>query len=117
MPKRTGEMWKSSRKIKIRIGSTISFPIYFQVNNWIPVGAVIAFAGEINFSPHDARPILGHGGEINIDNNARFFYLNGYWFRLIDASTCEAEAEADPQFKIFVCSLTGSIVLFVPSRD
>jgi hypothetical protein len=36
-------------------------------------------------------------------NEARFRYLNGYWFRLIDASICWATAKADTQFAIFPC--------------
>jgi len=39
--------------------------------------------------------------KINVDNKARFRYLDSYWFRLIDASICCATAEADTQFAIF----------------
>jgi hypothetical protein len=39
--------------------------------------------------------------KIDIDNNARFRYQIGYWFRLIDASICGATAKADTQFTIF----------------
>jgi hypothetical protein len=39
--------------------------------------------------------------KINVDNKARFRYLDSYWFRLIDASICCAAAEADTQFAIF----------------
>jgi hypothetical protein len=39
--------------------------------------------------------------KINIDNKARFRYLDGYWFRLIDASICWAATEAGTQFTIF----------------
>jgi hypothetical protein len=38
--------------------------------------------------------------QIDIDNKARFCYLDGYWFRLIDASTCGAKADADTQLTI-----------------
>jgi len=37
--------------------------------------------------------------KIDIDNNARFRYQVRYWFGLIGASICEAEA--DTQFSIF----------------
>ena len=33
----------------------------------------------------------------------KFRYLNGYWFRLIDASICWTAAEVDTQFAIFPC--------------
>jgi hypothetical protein len=39
--------------------------------------------------------------KINVDNKARFGYLDSYWFRLMDTSICWAEAEADTQFTIF----------------
>jgi hypothetical protein len=39
--------------------------------------------------------------KIDIDNKARFLYLNGYGFRLIDASICGAKANADTQLTIF----------------
>ena len=38
---------------------------------------------------------------INIDNKARFGYLDSYGFRLIDASIYWAVADADPLFSIF----------------
>ena len=37
--------------------------------------------------------------KINVDNKARFRYLDSYWFGLIEASICCAEA--DTQFAIF----------------
>ncbi|CAB1055778.1 hypothetical protein D1BOALGB6SA_512 [Olavius sp. associated proteobacterium Delta 1] len=39
--------------------------------------------------------------KIDIDNKARFGYLDGYWFRLIDASICGAKADADTQLTVF----------------
>jgi hypothetical protein len=39
--------------------------------------------------------------KINVDNEARFGYLDSYWFCLMDASICWAAAEADTQFSIF----------------
>jgi hypothetical protein len=42
-----------------------------------------------------------------LDNNTRFRYQVGYWCPLIDASICEAKADADTQFSIFVSSAPG----------
>jgi hypothetical protein len=39
--------------------------------------------------------------KINVDNKARFRYLDCYWFHLIDASICCAAAEAGIQLAIF----------------
>jgi hypothetical protein len=39
--------------------------------------------------------------KIDINNNARFRYQVGYWFRLINASICGAAAAADTQFSFF----------------
>jgi hypothetical protein len=39
--------------------------------------------------------------KINVDNKARFRYLDSYWFRLIEASICGAAAEADTQCAFF----------------
>lgn len=53
----------------------------------------------------EVRPNLPKGSiqrqEINVDNEARFRYLNNYWFRLVDASICCAAAETDAQLLIF----------------
>jgi len=38
--------------------------------------------------------------KINIDNIDRFHYQEGHWFGLMDASICEAKADADTQFTI-----------------
>jgi len=40
----------------------------------------------------------------DIDNNARFRYQVGYWFRLIDALICCDAAEPDKQFTILIDS-------------
>ena len=39
--------------------------------------------------------------KIDIDNNARFQYQVGYWFRLINASICGVAGQADTQFCFF----------------
>ena len=39
--------------------------------------------------------------KIDIDNKARFRYLDSYWFRLFDASICCAVADADTQLTFF----------------
>jgi len=51
---------------------------------------------------------------INVDNKARFGYLDSYWFRLIDASICWATAEADTQFTIFDLSALKKRYLIFP---
>jgi hypothetical protein len=50
--------------------------------------------------PNLPKSLIPHQ-KINVDNQVRFRYQVGYWFRLIDASICCAEAEADTLFTIF----------------
>jgi len=50
--------------------------------------------------------------KINVGNKVRFRYLNGYWFRLIDASICWVAAEVDTQFAIFPCYAPNKQCLF-----
>jgi len=61
-----------------------------------------------------------HVKKINVDNNARFRYLNSYWFRLIDASICYAAAEARytiHHFHLIRTEKAISIFLYVPQTQ
>ena len=52
--------------------------------------------------------------QIDIDNKARFRYLDGYWFRLIDASTYGAKADADTQLTISdLYALEKQLLIFI----
>jgi hypothetical protein len=51
--------------------------------------------------------------KINVDNQVRFRYQVGYWFRLIDASICGVKADADTQLTVFDSSaLKKQLLIF-----
>jgi len=62
---------------------------------------------------HNAR--IGHKVQYlqknNVDNKARFRYLDGYWFRLMNVSICCASAEADTRLTVFDSSVSKKQLL------
>jgi hypothetical protein len=52
--------------------------------------------------------------KIKVDNNARFCYQVGCWFRLIEDSICEAKADADTQLTVFdLSTLKKQLLIFL----
>jgi hypothetical protein len=51
--------------------------------------------------------------KVKVDNNARFRYQVGRWFRLVEASICGAKADADTQLTVFdLSTLKKQLLIF-----
>jgi hypothetical protein len=52
----------------------------------------------------------------NVDNKARLRYLDGYWFRTMNVSTCCVSAEDDTRFTVFNSSVSNKQLINFPDK-